>query len=292
VSRGLSHEYPGRVRNTPISEAGFTGLAVGRALAGKKTIVEIMFGDFCTLIIDQMLQHADKFPTMYGTDVALPLMIRTPMGGRRGYGPTHSQSIERLFIGMQNLVVLAVNHHLDIPALYSAALNGPPKPTFIIENKVLYTIANTAMCPKGYAIEQSDERFPTIRIKPARHPPSFTIFTYGHGLALAEAALVQLMHDYEVFGDIICPSALTPINLSPLIASVSNTERLLTVEEGSTFGALGAELISQLLEHGVALRSIRRLGNGTILPSSAKAEARLLPSSQDIVQCILEMTSK
>ena len=214
------------------------------------------------------------------------------MGGRRGYGPTHSQSIERLFMGMQNLVVLAVNHHLDIPALYSAALNGPPKPTFMIENKVLYTIANTAMCPKGYAIEQSDERFPTVRIKPARHPPSFTIFTYGHGLALAEAALVQLMHDYEVFGDIICPSALTPINLSPLTASVSNTKRLLTVEEGSTFGALGAELISQMLEHGIALRSIRRLGNGTILPCSAKAEARLLPSSQDIVQCILEMTSK
>jgi pyruvate/2-oxoglutarate/acetoin dehydrogenase E1 component len=111
-------------------------------------------------------------------------------------------------------------------------------------------------------------------------------------LVLAEQALAQLMHDYELFGDIICPSALTPINLSPLIASVSNTKRLLTVEEGPTFGALGAELISQLLEHGVALQSIRRLGNGTILPCSAKAEARLLPSSQDIVQCILEMTSR
>jgi 2-oxoisovalerate dehydrogenase E1 component len=291
VSRGLSREYPGRVRNTPISEAGFTGLAVGRALAGKKTVVEIMFGDFCTLIVDQLLQHADKFPTMYGTEIALPLMIRTPMGGRRGYGPTHSQSIERLFLGMQNLVVLAVNHRLDIPAFYSAAFDSPSKPTFMIENKVLYTIANTATCPKGYTVEQSDERFPTIRIQPARHPPTFTIFTYGHGLVLAEQALVQLMHDYELFGEIICPSALTPINLSPLIASVSSTERLLTVEEGSTFAALGAELISQLLEHGVALR-IRRLGNGTILPCSAKAEMRLLPSSQDIVQCILAMTSK
>jgi 2-oxoisovalerate dehydrogenase E1 component len=292
VSRGLSREYPGRVRNTPISEAGFTGLAIGRALAGKKTVVEIMFGDFCTLVVDQLLQHADKFPTMYGTDIALPLMIRTPMGGRRGYGPTHSQSIERLFLGMQNLVVLAVNHRLDIPAFYSAAFNSPPKPTFMIENKVLYTIANTAMCPNGYAVEQSDECFPTIRIRPARHPPTFTIFTYGHGLALVEAAVVQLMHDYEVFGDIICPSALTPINLSALIASVSNTRRLMTVEEGSTFGALGAEIISQLLEHGVALQGIRRLGNGTILPCSAKAEARLLPSSQDIVHCILEMTNR
>jgi 2-oxoisovalerate dehydrogenase E1 component len=292
VSRGLSREYPGRVRNTPISEAGFTGLAVGRALAGKKTVVEIMFGDFCTLIVDQLLQHADKFPTMYGTDIALPLMIRTPMGGRRGYGPTHSQSIERLFLGLQNLVVLAVNHRLDIPAFYAAAFNGAPRPIFMIENKVLYTIANTAIAPKGYVVEQSDEHFPTIRIKPVRHPATCTIFTYGHALALAEQALVQLMHDHEVFGEIICPSALTPVNLSPLIASVSNTKRLLTVEEGSTFGALGAELISQLLEQDIALRCIRRLGNGTILPCSAKAEARLLPSSQDIVQCILKLMIK
>ena len=112
------------------------------------------------------------------------------------------------------------------------------------------------------------------------------------GMILLTGALVQLMHDHEVFGEIICPSALTPINLSPLIASVSNTRRLLTVEEGSTFGGLGAEVISQLLEQDIALRSIRRLGNGTILPCSAKAEARLLPSSRDIVQCILELMSK
>jgi 2-oxoisovalerate dehydrogenase E1 component len=292
VSRGLSREYPGRVRNTPISEAGFTGLAIGRALAGRRTVVEIMFGDFCTLIVDQLLQHADKFPTMYGMPISLPLMIRTPMGGRRGYGPTHSQSIERLFLGMQNLVLLAVNHRLDIPAFYSAAFDGSSKPTFMIENKVLYTIMNTAACPKGYAVEESDERFPTIRIRPTRHQPTYTIFTFGHGLTLAEEALVRLMHDHEVFGEIICPSALTPINLSPLIASMSNTKRLLTVEEGSTFGALGAEVVSQLLEHGVTVRSVRRLGNGTILPCSAKAEARLLPSWQDIARCVLEVTGE
>jgi 2-oxoisovalerate dehydrogenase E1 component len=231
ISRGLSHEYPGRVRNTPISEAGITGLAIGRALAGKKTIVEIMFGDFCALIVDQLLQHADKFPTMYGTNISLPFMVRTPMGGRRGYGPTHSQSIERLFLGMQNLIVLAVNHRLDIPAFYSAAFDDPLQPTLVIENKVLYTIAIKTTCPNGYTVEQSVERFPTVRIRPTRHRPSFTIFTYGHGLALAEEALVQLMREHELFGEIICPSALTPVNLYPLVASVSNTARLVTVEK-------------------------------------------------------------
>jgi 2-oxoisovalerate dehydrogenase E1 component len=289
VSRGLSRDYPGRVRNTPISEAGFTGLAIGRALAGKRTVVEIMFGDFCTLIADQLIQHADKFPTMYGTPIALPLMIRTPMGGRRGYGPTHSQSIERLFLGMQNVVVLAVNHRLDIPALYSAALDVPPKPTFMIENKALYTIANTAVPPSGYVVEESDERFPTIRIRPKRHVPACTIFTYGHGLALAEEALANLTRDHEVFAEIICPSALTPINLSPLIASMSNTKRLLTIEEGSVFGGLGAEVISRLLESGSIVGAVRRLGNDTILPCSAKAEANLLPSWRDVARCVLEV---
>jgi 2-oxoisovalerate dehydrogenase E1 component len=289
VSRGLSRDYPGRVRNTPISEAGFTGLAIGRALAGKRTIVEIMFGDFCTLIVDQLIQHADKFPTMYGTPIPLPLMIRTPMGGRRGYGPTHSQSIERLFLGMQNVVVLAVNHRLKIPALYSAALDEPLKPTFMIENKALYTITNTAVPPSGYVVEESDERFPTIRIRPKRHVPACTIFTYGHGLALAEEALVHLVRDHEIFAEIICPSALTPINLSPLIASMSNTKRLLTIEEGSVFGGLGAEVISRLLESGAIVGSVRRLGNDTILPCSAKAEANLLPSWRDVARCVLEV---
>ena len=292
ISRGLSHEYPGRVRNTPISEAGITGLAIGRALAGKKTIVEIMFGDFCTLIVDQLLQHADKFPTMYGTNIPLPLMVRTPMGGRRGYGPTHSQSIERLFFGMQNLLVLAVNHRLDIPAFYAAAFDDPLKPTLVIENKVLYTISNKLACPNGYAVEQSVEPFPTVRLRPTRHLPTFTIFTYGHGLALAEEALGQLMREHELFGEVICPSVLSPINLYPLIASVSKTARLVTVEEGTTFSALGAEIITQLLEHGVTLRSVRRLGNGTILPCSAKAEARLLPSARDIVESILGVTTQ
>jgi 2-oxoisovalerate dehydrogenase E1 component len=159
----------------------------------------------------------------------------------------------------------------------------------MIENKALYTIANTAVPPSGYVVEESDERFPTIRIRPKRHVPACTIFTYGHGLALAEEALANLTRDHEVFAEIICPSALTPINLSPLIASMSNTKRLLTIEEGSVFGGLGAEVISRLLESGSIVGAVRRLGNDTILPCSAKAEANLLPSWRDVARCVLEV---
>jgi 2-oxoisovalerate dehydrogenase E1 component len=94
VSRDLSQQFPGRVRNTPISEAAIVGMGTGLAMAGMRPVVEIMFGDFLGLAFDQLLQHACKFETMFNGKVRVPLIVRSPMGGRRGYGPTHSQCIE------------------------------------------------------------------------------------------------------------------------------------------------------------------------------------------------------
>ena len=100
VTKGLSKTFPGRVFDTPISEAGLIGLAGGMALRGLRPVVEIMFGDFLTLGMDQLLNSLTKFTAMYGEAVDVPVVVRTPMGGRRGYGPTHSQSIEKLFFGI------------------------------------------------------------------------------------------------------------------------------------------------------------------------------------------------
>jgi pyruvate/2-oxoglutarate/acetoin dehydrogenase E1 component len=109
VSRGLSTKYPDRVLTTPISEAAIVGLASGMALKGLLPIVEIMFGDFVTLAADQLVNHAAKFRWMYNDQVRVPLVVRTPMGGRRGYGPTHSQSLEKMFMGIPGLKVVAPN---------------------------------------------------------------------------------------------------------------------------------------------------------------------------------------
>ena len=95
VTQGLSTDFPGRVISTPISEAGVTGASIGLALAGFKPVMEVMFADFLTLCMDQLYNHAVKFPGIF-QDMAVPLVIRTPSGGRRGYGPTHSQSPEHL----------------------------------------------------------------------------------------------------------------------------------------------------------------------------------------------------
>src|SRR5512138_978221 len=107
VARGLSTKFPERVLTTPISEAAILGVANGMALRGLRPVAEIMFGDFVTLVADQIINHAAKFRWMYNDQVRVPLVVRAPMGGRRGYGPTHSQTLEKLFLGVPGLQMIA-----------------------------------------------------------------------------------------------------------------------------------------------------------------------------------------
>ena len=113
VTRGCSTAFPQRVITTPISEAGLAGVSAGMALRGLRPVLEIMFGDFITLTVDQLVNHISKFRWMYNNTVSLPLVIRTPMGGRRGYGPTHSQTLEKLFLGVPGLTVAAPVNIVD-----------------------------------------------------------------------------------------------------------------------------------------------------------------------------------
>ena len=107
VSKGLSTNFPKQVISTPISEAGIVGVATGMAMRSLKPIVELMFGDFIALAADQIINHASKYTGIYNGQVTVPLVIRTPVGGRRGYGPTHSQSLESLFMSVPGLEIIA-----------------------------------------------------------------------------------------------------------------------------------------------------------------------------------------
>ena len=107
VTRGLSTAFPERVRTTPISEAAIAGVAAGLALAGYRPIAEVMFGDFLALCFDQILNHITKYEAMYNGNVTCPVVIRMPSGGGRGYGPTHSQSIEKHVLGIPHLRVVS-----------------------------------------------------------------------------------------------------------------------------------------------------------------------------------------
>ena len=290
VTKGLSEEFPGRVRNTPISEAAIVGIGNGLALGGYLPVCEIMFGDFLTLAADQWINHAAKFRYMYNGQVEVPLIVRTPMGGHRGYGPTHSQSIEKHFLGVPDTRVLALNGRLDPGIVYDELFASIDRPTLVIENKMMYAASLDSLVPAGFELEHSDEAFPTTRLRPSEMP-AVTVFCYGGVLPYAEQAVAEAFAETEVVAEVICPAQLYPLNLWPVIESLEKTQRLLVVEEGMSFAALGAELIAQIYELAPgAMRLAKRLGpQEQAIPSCAVLENEVLPSAASIVSAIEEL---
>lgn len=292
VTKNLSLEFPGRVRNTPISEGAIVGVGNGLALAGMLPVCEIMFGDFMTLAADQFINHASKFRYMYNDQVELKLIVRTPMGGKRGYGPTHSQSLEKHFLGLPGTQVLAIHHRSDPGALYDTLLATIDRPTLVVENKLLYGVRSAEFAPEGFTLEQSNERFPTTRIRPLGVPsPDLTILCYGGMLADVEKALDPLFDEHEIVAEVICPAQLYPFNPWPLIESVQRTGRLLVAEEGIAFAAFGAEAVARVMELAPgALKSLRRLASPLHpIPSCGPLEKAVLPGPSQVVAAAVEL---
>lgn len=290
ATQGLSHRFPGRVRNTPISESLIVGMGNGLALAGRVPVCEIMFGDFITLAADQLINHASKFRFMYNDQVSIPLIVRTPMGGRRGYGPTHSQSLEKHFLGLPDLQVLATNHRLDPGALYDRLLASIEQPTLVIENKVLYGQRVEAEMPDGFALEFSSERFPTVRIRP-EGVPDVTIVCYGEMLREVEDAIIRAFDEHEIICEVICPARLSPLNLAPILASVTRSHRLLVAEEGIGCAGFGSEVLARLMEADVSVcRRVKRLASPEYpIPACAPLEREMLPHARSIRTAIREL---
>ncbi|MCX6039185.1 MAG: alpha-ketoacid dehydrogenase subunit beta [Chloroflexi bacterium] len=292
VTRGLSTKFPKRVLTTPISEAAIVGVANGMALRGLRPVVEIMFGDFVTLIADQLVNHSSKFRWMYNDQVRVPVVVRTPMGGRRGYGPTHSQSLEKLFLGVPGLKVVAPNA-LGDPAELLAAAIADDDPVLFVEHKLLY--ARPLLEPgKGdlidFQVEQTGGAYPAFTLRPA-DSARLTIACYGYNFELARAAALDLLMEHEIFVEIVLFSQLSPFDLAPLFSSLVRTRKLLTVEEGTLSLGWGAEVAARAVERMDGLR-VRRVAALDLPVANAKSlEDAILPSVQDIVNAALSLVS-
>ena len=247
VTKDLSRTFPGRVRNTPISEAAIVGIGNGLALGGMIPVCEIMFGDFLTLAADQLINHASKFLYMYNNMFEPRVVVRTPMGGKRGYGPTHSQCLEKHFLGLPGTRMLALHERYDPGLVYDALFRSIDRPTIVIENKTLYGARVTDQVADGFVLEHSDEAFPTTRLRPTV-APDVTILCYGGLLPEVERAVDVLFEESEIVCEVICPIQLYPLSTWPIIESVQTSGRLLVVEEGLSFAAFGAEVLAQFIE--------------------------------------------
>lgn len=288
VTKNLS-DLSDFVNNTPISEAAITGIGIGLSIYGVPSVVEIMFGDFLTLSLDQILQHASKFQGMYGVKLKMPFVLRTPMGGKRGYGPTHSQSLEKHFLGIYGINVIALNYRLNPIDIYNTIFISGESPTLVIENKFDYTRSFDHGFLKTHDYYSSINDFPIILIKPKNSKPRISIICYGGTLFDVENAASDLLIFHELAVEILCYCQISKIELDPIFKSVERTNKLIIVEEGNPFAGFGSEVISQLISNGAKIDKLVRIGNSNIIPSSLEAELKLLPNKENIISEILKM---
>jgi 2-oxoisovalerate dehydrogenase E1 component len=289
ATRGLSDEFPSRVLNTPISEAGIVGVSNGLALGGYRPIVEIMFGDFLTLCFDQIANHAAKFKGMYAGQVSAPIIVRTPMGGGRGYGPTHSQNLEKHFVGIPGLIVIILHGRTRVGHLYEA-LREIDDPVLLIENKLLYRERADVPLPLGYTLFESGEDFPATILAP-RTAPDLTLVAFGRMSCLAERVVARLAEE-EISAELVFPLAAWPQSFAAVSESVARTGRLLVVEEGAGGFDLASEVIASVAlsyEGRVPLR-VRRIAAAPVpIPSSADLERAVLPDERTVFDACVEL---
>jgi 2-oxoisovalerate dehydrogenase E1 component len=285
VTKDLSQLFPGRVRNTPISELAITGIANGLALAGMRPVVEVMFGDFVMLASDQIVNHAAKFAYMYAGQVNSPLILRTPMGGRRGYGPTHSQSLEKHLLGIPDTRVLALHHRFDPAVVYERLLGDavPPLPTIVIENKVLYAEKVSPNAAEGFKWFHSGHDFPVSYMR-AEGRPDTTIVCYGGMLPEVEKAVEQLF-----MAEVLCLMQLYPLQKRTILPIAQRSGKLLLVEEGHGFCGYTAELMASFYEMDPTLSMRRVCSRPQHIPSAKPLEMAVLPTSDRIVAAVLEL---
>lgn len=298
VSKGLSSKYPDRVKTTPISEAGFVGLACGMALRGLNPIVEIMFGDFVMLASDQIINHITKYGLMYGEHLDVPIVIRAPMGGGRGYGPTHSQNLEKHFLGIPNLQVV-----------YPSELTSPGRtlqqsidfrnPVLFIEGKTLY--------PKKVITQQDFEESPDYTRSDFSHSTigsivnlsngrgdieDITVISYGSMYSEIKSAMDQALMEEEILTDYFHLENLSHPDIIQLKDSIQKTGKVLIIDEGiEDFGIgsmLGSKLQFDFFKYLKAPVHIFGAKN-TIIPSSKDLEKQVIVTSSDIYQSMINL---
>jgi pyruvate dehydrogenase E1 component beta subunit len=280
VTRGLVDEFgPERVINTPISENSFVGAAVGAALTGLRPVVEIMFMDFITLAMDQIVNHAAKLHYIYGGQVSVPLVIRTPSGAGRGYGASHSQSLEAWFVHTPGIKVIAPATAADARGLLKAAIRDD-NPVLCLENKLLYSTRGD--------VPEDDGVVPLGKARVARPGEDVTLIAYSRMTALAlEAA--EAMHDEGISCEVLDLRTLSPLDTETILTSVARTKRAVIVEEDTRRAGVGAEVAALLADEGFgSLDSpVRRVaGADTPIPCCPVLEQAVLPSVARIAEAV------
>jgi len=284
ITEGFLDEFgPERVINTPISENSFVGVAVGAALTGLRPVTEIMFMDFITLAMDQIVNHAAKFHYMWGEQARVPLVIRCPAGAGRGYGPSHSQSLERWFVGTPGLKVVAPATAYDAKGMLKTAIRDD-NPVIFVESKLLYG--------KKGEVPEEDYTVPFGQARIAHEGSHVAIITYSRMVDEALKAVAPLA-EHGVSAEVVDLRSLVPMDMGTVAASVQKCGRAVVVEEGPLTGGVGAEVAARIMEtcFDYLEAPVKRVAAlDCPVPCSMTLESGATPDWEKIGQAALELT--
>jgi pyruvate dehydrogenase E1 component beta subunit len=280
VTYGLVEVFgKNRVVNTPISEGTVMGLAIGAATAGLRPVVEIMFVDFITLAMDQLVNHAAKLRYMSGGQLKIPLTIRVQCGISGNMGAHHSQSLESWLVHVPGLKVVMPAKPGDAKALLKAAIRDD-NPVVFIEHRGLYWTRGEV--PEG-------DRISAIgKAAVARNGDQLTIVATGNMLAAALDAAEELSSS-GISVEVIDPRTLSPLDLETIVNSVKKTSRLIIVHEAVEQGGLGAEIAAQAQREAFYYLDspiLRVAAPFAPIPASPALEKCFVPGKAEVIQAV------
>ncbi len=283
VTDGLWKEFgPRRVVDTPIAEEGFAGLAVGAAMTGMHPVIEIMFGDFITLTMDQLVNQAAKMSYMTGGQASVPMVVRTNLGAGRAGAAQHSQSLHAWFAHIPGLRVLMPSTPYDAKGLLKSALRYKG-PVIFYEHKLMYK-AKGPVPEEEYFIP-----FGVADIK--RQGTDITVVATSRMVQVALEAADTLGRE-GISVEVVDPRTISPLDIDAIVASVEKTHRVLIVDEGHrSFGA-AAEIGMQIMERAFDYLDVpirRYAGMDVPVPFSSSMEQATFPNPQGVVQMAREL---
>ena len=286
VTRKLMDEFgPNRVIDTPISEQGFMGMAVGAAMVGLKPVVELMYMDFFMVCADQIFNQGAKMHYMTGGLVNVPLVIRGQHGGGKRYGSQHSQCVESSFAQFPGIKVVTPATPYDAKGLLVAAIREP-NPVLFLEHKMLYFTRGD--------MPEADEEYvvPIGKADIKREGSDLTLATFSYNLLQALDAAAELEAEHGISVEVVDLRSIVPLDMETVYGSVAKTGRLLAVHESQSNCGIGAEIVARIYEEAPHLlkQPARRLGMAPVsIPVSQVLEEEVLPWKKNIKAAVLEM---
>jgi pyruvate/2-oxoglutarate/acetoin dehydrogenase E1 component len=273
VTGGLYEKHgPERVFDTPISELALAGAAFGAAITGLRPVVEIMFGDFLTLVMDSLVNQATKYWFLTGEQVPVPMVVRSVVGGGGRFGAIHSQMPASWFMGVPGLKIVAPATPADAKGLLRSAIQDD-NPVLFFEHKRLY----------GLSGEVNGEPVPLGRARVARTGTDVTIVSAMNGVHAALEAAETLAAD-GVEAEVVDLRTLRPLDIPTVLESVAKTNRIVVVEEGPLTGGWAGEVLARVTEEGLGdLDDAWRIATAeSPIPYSPPLEDAFLPGAERI----------